>query len=82
MQLLLTVPTVLDRFIQQALHQVLSPVFELGFSESSYGFRPGRSAGQAVQQARDYVEAGYRGSDRVAAITANFYSLPAAARAE
>ena len=56
----LGIPTVLDRFIQQALHQVLSPVFEPGFSESSYGFRPGRSAGQAVQQARDYVEAGHR----------------------
>lgn len=48
---------VLDRLIQQSLHQVLSPMFELGFSESSYGFRPGRNAGQAVQRARDYVEA-------------------------
>lgn len=55
----LGIPTVLDRLIQQALHQVLSPVFEPGFSESSYGFRPGRNAGQAVQQARDYVEAGH-----------------------
>lgn len=51
----LGIPTVLDRLIQQALHQVLSPVFEPGFSASSYGFRPGRNAGQAVQQARDYV---------------------------
>lgn len=49
----------LDRLIQQALHQVLSPVFEPGFSNSSYGFRPGRNAGQAVQQAREYVEAGH-----------------------
>ncbi|HEY7775176.1 MAG TPA: group II intron reverse transcriptase/maturase [Kineobactrum sp.] len=56
----LGIPTVLDRLIQQALHQVLSPVFEPGFSEFSYGFRPGRNAGQAVQQARDYVEAGHR----------------------
>lgn len=56
----LGIPTVLDRLIQQALHQVLSPVFEPGFSESSYGFRPGRSAGQAVQQTREYVEAGHR----------------------
>jgi RNA-directed DNA polymerase len=56
----LGIPTVLDRLIQQALHQVLTPVFEPEFSESSYGFRPGRSAGQAVQQARDYVEAGHR----------------------
>jgi len=56
----LGIPTVLDRLIQQALHQVLSPVFEPEFSNNSYGFRPGRSAGQAVTQARDYVEAGYR----------------------
>lgn len=55
----LGIPTVLDRLIQQALHQALSPVFEPGFSESSYGFRPGRNAGQAVQQAREYVEAGH-----------------------
>ena len=54
----LGIPTVLDRLIQQALHQVLSSVFEPGFSESSYGFRPGRNAGQAVHQAREYVEAG------------------------
>lgn len=56
----LGIPTVLDRLIQQALHQVLSPVFEPGFSDHSYGFRPGRNAGQAVRQARNYVEAGYR----------------------
>lgn len=55
----LGIPTVLDRLIQQALHQVLSPMFEPGFCESSYGFRPGRNAGQAVQQAREYVEAGH-----------------------
>lgn len=55
----LGIPTVLDRLIQQALHQELSPVFEAGFSESSYGFRPGRNAGQAVKQAREYVEAGH-----------------------
>jgi RNA-directed DNA polymerase len=56
----LGIPTVLDRLIQQALHQVLSPVFEPEFSEFSYGFRPGRNAGQAVQQARDYAESGSR----------------------
>lgn len=55
----LGIPTVLDRLIQQALHQVLSPVFEPGFSDASYGFRPGRNAGQAVQKAREYVEAGH-----------------------
>lgn len=56
----LGIPTVLDRLIQQAMHQVLSPVFEPEFSAFSYGFRPGRSAGQAVRQARSYVEAGHR----------------------
>ena len=56
----LGIPTVVDRLIQQALHQVLTPVFEPGFSESSYGFRPGRSAQQAVEQAREYVAEGRR----------------------
>ena len=50
----------MDRLIQQALHQVLSPLFEPTFSDYSYGFRPGRHAGQAVKQARDYVESGNR----------------------
>ena len=44
------IPTLTDRLIQQALHQVLSPIFEAGFSESSYGFRPGRSAHQAAKR--------------------------------
>src|SRR5204863_203342 len=52
--------TVIDRLIQQALHQVLSPIFEPSFSESSYGFRPNRSAQQAVLKAREYVRAGRR----------------------
>ena len=51
-------PTVLDRFLQQALSQVLSPVFEPSFSDRSYGFRPGRSAHQAVEAARRAIEAG------------------------
>jgi len=55
---MLGIPTVQDRLIQQALHQVLSPVFEETFSNHSYGFRPGRSAAQAVQQARSYIEEG------------------------
>jgi RNA-directed DNA polymerase len=57
---MLGIPTVIDRLIQQALHQVLSPLFELSFSESSYGFRPNRSAQQAVLKAREYVRAGRR----------------------
>lgn len=54
----LGIPTVLDRFIQQSFLQVLSGQFEPLFSESSFGFRPGRSAAQAVQQARDHVAGG------------------------
>ena len=46
----LGIPTVVDRLIQQALHQVLQPIFEPTFSEASYGFRPGRSAHQALRQ--------------------------------
>jgi RNA-directed DNA polymerase len=56
----LGIPTVLDRLIQQALHQVLQPMFEPEFSESSYGFRPGRNAHQAVEAARSYVAEGKR----------------------
>jgi len=56
----LGIPTVVDRLIQQALHQVLSPIFDPFFSDHSYGFRPGRSAHQAVLQAREYVSNGRR----------------------
>jgi RNA-directed DNA polymerase len=56
----LGIPTVVDRLIQQALHQVLSRLYEPGFSESSYGIRPSRSAQQAVRQARAYVAEGRR----------------------
>ena len=56
----LGIPTVLDRLIQQALNQVLQPLFDPEFSSSSYGFRPGRNAHQAVQAARGYVAEGKR----------------------
>jgi RNA-directed DNA polymerase len=56
----LGIPTVVDRLIQQALHQVLSPIFDPFFSDHSYGFRPGRSAHQAVLRAREYVSDGRR----------------------
>jgi len=56
----LGIPTVVDRLIQQALHQVMSPIFDPSFSGSSYGFRPGRSAHDAVKQARGYVREGRR----------------------
>ena len=54
----LGIPTVLDRFIQQAMHQILSPIFEPHFSEHSYGFREGRSAHQALQKAKEYIQEG------------------------
>ncbi len=57
---LLGIPTVLDRLIQQAILQVLTPVFDPHFSESSYGFRPGRGCHDAVTAARGHVEAGHR----------------------
>lgn len=56
----LGIPTVMDRLIQQALHQVLQPVFDPDFSDSSYGFRPGRSAHDAVLRSQLYVQAGRR----------------------
>ena len=56
----LGIPTVVDRLIQQALNQVLSPIFDQNFSRSSYGFRPGRSAHQAVRQVQAYVTSGKR----------------------
>lgn len=54
----LGIPTVVDRLIQQALLQILSPLFETDFSEHSYGFRPGRNAHQAILRAREYVTQG------------------------
>jgi RNA-directed DNA polymerase len=57
---LLGIPTALDRLIQQALAQVLSQIFDPTFSESSYGFRPGRSAHQAVRKAQAFIQEGRR----------------------
>ena len=57
----LGIPTVLDRFIQQAILQVLQPRFDPTFSEHSYGFRPGRSAKQAIAKAQRYIDEGRRG---------------------
>jgi RNA-directed DNA polymerase len=56
----LGVPTVIDRLIQQALHQVLQPLFEPTFSAGSFGFRPGRGAHQAVRRAQSYIHEGKR----------------------
>jgi group II intron reverse transcriptase/maturase len=55
----LGIPTVIDRLIQQAIAQVLTPMVEEVFSPHSYGFRPGRSAHQAVEQSQEYIRQGY-----------------------
>ncbi len=56
----LGIPTIKDRLIQQAISQILTPIFDPGFSESSFGFRPKRSAHQAVYQMQHFVTNGYR----------------------
>lgn len=56
----LGIPTVLDRVIQQAILQILEPIYEPKFSNSSYGFRPNRSAQMALRQAREYLREGYK----------------------
>jgi RNA-directed DNA polymerase len=56
---LLGIPIVLDRVIQQAIAQVLTPIYEKVFCENSYGFRPNRSAHQAIGKCKEYIEAGY-----------------------
>jgi RNA-directed DNA polymerase len=57
---LLGIPTVLDRVIQQAIAQVLSPMYEREFSDFSYGFRPKRDAHQAIRKCKEYIDAGYK----------------------
>lgn len=57
---LLGIPTVTDRFVQQAIAQILTPIYDPTFSEHSYGFRPRRRAHDAVREARQYIEEGYR----------------------
>lgn len=57
---LLGIPTVTDRFIQQAIAQVLTPLFDPTFSEHSYGFRPKRRGHDAVRKAKEYISEGYR----------------------
>ncbi len=56
---LLGIPTVVDRVIQQAIAQKLTPIYEKQFSNNSYGFRPGRNAKQAVLKCKEYIEEGY-----------------------
>ena len=57
---MLGIPTVTDRVVQQAIAQVLTPIFDPTFSESSFGFRPGRNAHQAIRQVQANVKDGYR----------------------
>lgn len=57
---LLGIPTVVDRVIQQAIAQVMGPIFDPGFSDSSFGFRPGRSAHGALRQVQSHIKAGHR----------------------
>lgn len=57
---LLGIPTVIDRVFQQALHQVLQPIFENEFEDHSYGFRPNRNAQQAILQSQSYINLGYK----------------------
>ena len=57
---LLGIPTVIDRLIQQSIHQVLNPIYDVEFSENSYGFRKGRSAQQAIIQSQRYINEGYQ----------------------
>ena len=54
----LGIPTVLDRFIQQAVLQVLQPIYDGTFSEHSHGFRPGRRAHDAIREAQRYIQGG------------------------
>jgi len=56
----LGIPTVVDRVVQQAIAQVLSPIFEKTFSDNSFGFRPNRSANQAILRCKEYMDKGYR----------------------
>jgi RNA-directed DNA polymerase len=55
---LLGIPTVADRLLQQAVHQIISPMFEVEFTEHSYGFRPNRNAHQAILKAQKYIHEG------------------------
>ena len=56
----LGIPTVKDRIFQQAIAQRLMPIYEIHFSDGSYGYRPGRSAKDAIMKVKEYAEEGYR----------------------
>ena len=73
---LLGIPTAVDRVIQQALVQVLTPVFEPTFSDYSFGFRPNRSAEDAVRLAQTYMSEGYKHRSRSRSVQVLRYSEP------
>ena len=54
------IPTVIDRIVQQAIAQVLVPLYEPQFIDGSYGYRPNRSAQMAIQKVKEYAEEGYK----------------------
>ncbi|WP_410513125.1 reverse transcriptase domain-containing protein [Paenibacillus sp. BR2-3] len=60
MHFALTVPTVVDRVIQQAIAQVLAPIYEKQFSDNSFGFRPKRSAHGAIRRSQEHIQEGYK----------------------
>ena len=57
---MLGIPTVTDRWLQQAVAQTITPLFEFEFKEHSYGFRPNKNAHQCIQQAQQYINEGYK----------------------
>jgi RNA-directed DNA polymerase len=57
---LLGIPTVVDRWLQQAVAQAITPLFEYAFKDHSYGFRPGKNAHQCIQQSQRYIQEGYQ----------------------
>ena len=57
---LLGIPTVVDRWLQQSVAQAITPLFEFGFKEHSYGFRPNKNAQQCLQQSKQYIDEGYQ----------------------
>ena len=73
---LLGVPCVIDRLIQQAISQVLSPLFDADFSEKSYGFRMGRSQHMAIKQVHEYVKQGYKVAIDVDPVSYTHLTLP------
>ena len=69
----LGIPTVVDRIIQQAIAQQLTPIYEPLFSDGSYGYRPGRSAQMAIQKVKEYAEQGYSRISRILCLSTRHF---------